>query len=346
MDFSKLLIDWYLQNKRNLPWRNTKDPYRIWLSEIMLQQTRVNQGLPYYLKFIDVFPTVYDLAAAEQEKVLKLWQGLGYYSRARNMHSTANEIVDRYNGAFPDTYKELLTLKGVGPYTAAAIASICFNRPTAVVDGNVYRLLSRFFGIYTPMDTGEGKKEFSLLADKLIDKNNPATFNQAVMELGAVICKPKQPDCRNCPVSDNCFAYAENEMAHLPVKAKSKKVKKRYFNYFIHSADGNEIVLQERTEKDIWHGLYEFPLIETPSRMTKKSILAQKKGLNGRSEHLRDVVLLNDPPIIHKLTHQHIYASFWIDAHLKENIGMADFSPINEKPVSVLISNFVKNRFF
>lgn len=294
---------------------------------------------------MDAFPTVYDLAAAKQHKVLKLWQGLGYYSRARNLHFTAKEIVDKYNGEFPDTYKELLKLKGVGSYTAAAIASICFNRPTAVVDGNVYRLLSRFFGVYTPIDSGEGKKEYSLLANKLIDKTHPATFNQAIMEFGAVICKPKLPDCGNCPLADNCFAFAKNEIARLPVKAKSITVKKRYFNYFIYRADDKQIVLRERTENDIWKGLFEFPLIESPDRMTKRSFLDQKDSLNRHFKQIKDVVLLNRRPVVHKLTHQHIYASFWMDTKLQEHIVSADFEPVKEKPVSVLISNFVKNLF-
>ncbi|PID68783.1 MAG: A/G-specific adenine glycosylase [Flavobacteriales bacterium] len=343
MNFSKTIINWYLENKRDLPWRNTTDAYRIWLSEIMLQQTRVNQGLPYYLKFINAFPTVYELAKASQDKVLKLWQGLGYYSRARNLHFTAKEIVEKYNGKFPNTYDELLQLKGVGSYTAAAISSISFNKANAVVDGNVFRLLSRVYGIYTPVDTGAGKREFDLLANRLLDKDNPAAFNQSMMDLGAVVCKPKQPDCHKCPLNVNCFAHTNNATIQLPVKSKTKTVKKRYFNYLIYYADSRQIALHKRTKNDIWRGLYEFPVIESSGKMTKKSLLADKDKLNGHFKAIKDFVLLNKEPVIHKLTHQHIYASFWIDSKLKKNISNLDFSPIKEKPVSVLTAGFVKS---
>src|SRR6056300_1490745 len=239
MIFSNKLILWYLQNKRDLPWRKTKNPYHVWLSEIILQQTRVAQGLDYYLKFIDAFPTVNHLANADESTVLKLWQGLGYYSRARNLHFSAKYIVKELTGEFPKTYKEIVKLKGVGDYTASAIASMCFNEPTAVVDGNVYRVLSRYFGIDTPINSSKGVKEFKAMAQELIDRNNPAIFNQAIMEFGATQCKPKNPDCGNCPFQNSCVAFGYNHIDALPVKNKSARAKKKYFNFLVFvSEDG------------------------------------------------------------------------------------------------------------
>ena len=232
MIFSKTLINWYSVNKRELPWRQTIDPYYIWLSEIILQQTQVAQGLPYYVKFTEEFPSVFHLAKAQEGHVLKLWQGLGYYSRARNLHTTAKYIAAELKGEFPNNYKDLLKLKGIGDYTASAIASICFNKPEAVVDGNVYRVLSRYFGIDTPINSPKGAKEFKQLAQELIDKKDPATFNQAIMEFGATQCKPQSPDCTLCPFTSSCIAFNENRIIELPVKIKSGKAKKKYFNFF------------------------------------------------------------------------------------------------------------------
>ena len=218
MQFSKTLINWYSANKRNLPWRETRDPYSIWLSEIILQQTQVKQGLPYFNSFLAEFPTIFDLAKVEESKVLKLWQGLGYYSRARNLHATAKYIANELQGEFPNNYKALLKLKGVGDYTASAISSICFNEVAAVVDGNVYRVLSRYYGITTPINSSKAIKEFKFLAQKLIDKERPAEFNQAIMEFGAIQCKPKNPNCSLCPLNSSCFALQKNIVAQLPVK--------------------------------------------------------------------------------------------------------------------------------
>ena len=231
--FSEKIIAWYDQNKRDLPWRNTKDAYLIWLSEIILQQTRVDQGMDYYLKFAKEFPTVKHLAKADNEKVMKLWQGLGYYSRARNLHTTAKIISEKYHGKFPDEYSDILSLKGVGNYTAAAIASFAFNKPYAVVDGNVYRVLARVFGIESPIDSTQGKKEFETLATELLDRKKPASHNQAIMELGALQCKPVNPDCSICALNTMCFAYSKKRINELPVKAKKTKVRNRYFNYIV-----------------------------------------------------------------------------------------------------------------
>ncbi len=233
MDFSNTLINWYLQNKRELPWRNTKNPYYIWLSEIILQQTRVAQGLPYYLNFITTFPTVKALANTSEEEVLKLWQGLGYYSRARNLHATAKHISAELNGIFPNNYADLLKLKGVGEYTAAAIASFSYNEDIAVVDGNVFRVLSRFFGVESDISDNKTRKEFQSLANSILPKGKASDFNQAIMEFGAIQCVPKSPNCSDCIFNTNCYALQKNKVGELPVKTKKIKIKNRFLNYII-----------------------------------------------------------------------------------------------------------------
>lgn len=342
MVFSKVLIEWYLKNKRELPWRKTSDPYHIWLSEIMLQQTRIEQGLPYYQQFTSAFPTVFDLANAAQEKVLKLWQGLGYYSRARNLHETAKHVAGDLNGFFPKSYSELRKLKGVGDYTAAAIASICYNEPVAVVDGNVYRVLARFFDIETPINSTAGIKEFKALASELLDEKDPSSFNQALMEFGALQCKPRNPLCESCPLSSGCLALQKSKIYELPVKLKKAKVKKRYFNYLVIYSEENKTLLRQRTGKGIWKGLYEFPLIETETPISEGSFPSQKEIKEILGEQEISVELHNKNPVVHKLSHQHIYTHFWwIKA---EKIGEEGIPVINVKdyPVPVLIANFLE----
>ncbi len=339
MHFSNTLIYWYLQNKRDLPWRKTKDPYFIWLSEIILQQTRIDQGLSYYQKFIENFPTVFDLAHAEENDILNLWQGLGYYSRARNLHFSANYIVNELNGIFPKTYKELLKLKGVGDYTASAIASICYNEPTAVVDGNVYRVLARYFGINTPINSTKGAKEFKELAQNLIDKQQPDNFNQAIMEFGAIQCKPQSPDCNVCPLNSSCVALEKNLISQLPVKEKKIKIRKRYFNYLV--VDGETTVLEKRTGNGIWQNLYQFPLLESNEEILLNELLTStvyRKYFNNTST----VKPYNQKSIVHKLSHQHLYTKFWIIT-LKEPIknGIL-WNEFDNYPVPILIANFVK----
>lgn len=336
MKFSNRLIYWYLQNDRDLPWRKTKNPYFIWLSEIMLQQTRVNQGLSYYITFTNEFPTVFDLAKASESKVLKLWQGLGYYSRARNLHHSAKYISKELNGKFPSTYEELKKLKGVGDYTASAISSICFDETQAVVDGNVYRVLSRYFGIKTPINSSAGIKEFRELAQTLIDPKQPGTHNQAIMDFGALLCKPQNPLCETCPLNDSCVALAAKSIKELPVKEKKIKVKKRYFNYLVFISEDNKTVLSERKGKGIWQGLYQFPLIET-----EKSV--SKEELHNEFSTKKEIVLFNKKEIIHKLSHQHLYTKFWIvkNDELQEN--SVDWEAIEKYPVPILIANFLKN---
>lgn len=260
-EFSKILRDWYRKNGRELPWRGTKNAYKIWLSEVILQQTRVDQGLPYYLRFIEEFPRIQDLAGAPIDKVLKLWQGLGYYSRARNLHAAAKQVTDLFEGEFPADYHQIRSLKGIGDYTAAAISSFAFDLPHPVVDGNVYRFLSRFTGNDTPIDSTAGKKIFAQLAAELLDPAHPAEHNQAIMEFGALQCRPVNPGCESCPFQFACEALIQNIVDQLPVKEKKQKVRDRYFHYYyIH--DGQYLLLRKREAKDIWQGLYEFPLVE------------------------------------------------------------------------------------
>jgi A/G-specific adenine glycosylase len=307
--FSGIITSWYSQNKRDLPWRNTKDAYLIWLSEIILQQTRVDQGMSYYLKFASVFPTVQDLAEADNDKVMKLWQGLGYYSRARNLHAAAKMVATEHKAVFPSEYNQILSLKGVGEYTAAAVASFAFNKPYAVVDGNVYRVLSRVFGIESAIDSTTGKKEFSKLANDLLDKKDPATHNQAIMEFGAMQCKPVSPDCSACPMHSHCYAFAKKKVNELPVKEKKIKIRNRYFNYVVLKNNENTVI-NKRTEKDIWTNLYDFPLIETSAEVNESDFLNCKewKELIGKSKH---VVRSVSAPYKHILSHQKIYARFW-----------------------------------
>lgn len=341
MDFKGVIMHWYDKNKRILPWRTTKKPYNIWLSEIMLQQTRVEQGLPYYLKFTEKYPTVFDLAQASEEEVLKLWQGLGYYSRARNLHTTAKKVAFEFNGSFPDNYKKLIQLKGVGDYTASAIASICYNEVTPVVDGNVYRVLARFYGIDLPINSTEGGKYFKSLAEELIDTQDPGTYNQALMEFGAKQCKPQSPDCSICELQSKCVAFNKNEIFLLPVKLKKTKVKKRYFNYLI-ITDDKKTILQQRTKKDIWLNLYEFPLIETSSVIKMDDLIRHEDFLKHTKGHTFDVNLYNEESKVHKLSHQHIYTQFWIvtlQSKLKNGISVDN---VKDYPVPVLIANFVE----
>lgn len=347
--FSPTIIRWYQLNKRDLPWRNTCDPYLIWLSEIILQQTRVDQGMAYYLKFASEFPTVKHLAKADNEKVMKLWQGLGYYSRARNLHTAAKTINGNFKGKFPEEYSDLLSLKGVGEYTAAAIASFAFNKPYAVVDGNVYRVLARVFGIETPIDSTQGKKDFTELASQLIDKKNPAIHNQAIMEFGALQCKPVNPDCAVCPLINSCYAFAKKKIAELPLKAKKTKVRNRYFNYIVFTKNGSTIITK-RTAKDIWTDLYDFPLIETGKELTESKFLgsAEWKKLLGKNKYsIRSI----SPAFKHILSHQHIYARFWevnCSAELK-NMATPASKIIKEKDIHKyavprLIENYLEQR--
>ncbi|APU09765.1 A/G-specific DNA-adenine glycosylase [Cellulophaga sp. RHA_52] len=339
MTFSQKILDWYTLNKRSLPWRNTVNPYKIWLSEIMLQQTRVAQGTSYYLSFEKHFPTIFDLANASEEKVLKLWQGLGYYSRARNLHFTAKHIVNNLNGEFPNTYKELVKLKGVGDYTASAIASISFNEQQAVVDGNVYRVLARYYGVDLPINSTEGIKYFKKLATEVMHTSNIRDYNQGIMEFGALQCSPKKPNCNTCPLSSSCVALEKNLVSTLPIKLKKTKIKKRNFNYLVVVDAVGNTMLQQRKGKGIWQNLYEFPLLEDEVNETNiKELYAKVLP----KVEVKSFTLYNKDAIVHKLSHQHLYTHFWIlhtNAILEDGIA---FSELKKYPVPVLIADYIK----
>jgi A/G-specific adenine glycosylase len=308
--FARSLLDWYEPERRPLAWKHISDPYLIWLSEIILQQTRAEQGAPYFQKFKDHYPTVKDLALAPEDEVMKMWEGLGYYSRARNLHAAAKFIHTEYEGVFPDDYTRIRALKGVGPYTAAAIASFAFQLPYAVVDGNVYRLLSRYFDEASPMDTSAGIKHFATLAQSLLPENAPATYNQAIMDLGATVCTPKNPQCKKCPLQENCQALANGTISERPVKVKKLKRTTRYFNYLVLKHPDFQI-LEKRSGKDIWRNLYQFPLIETMAPVSEfPELLASSEWPDwlsaSQTSFLRSV-----GPRKQELTHQRIIASFW-----------------------------------
>lgn len=335
--FSNKLIAWYLENQRDLPWRKTKNPYYVWLSEIMLQQTRIEQGLPYYLKFTEAYPTIFDLAKASEDEVLKMWQGLGYYSRARNLHYTAKYIANELNGIFPETFEELVKLKGVGDYTASAIASFCYGEVQPVVDGNVYRVLSRYIGIHTPINESSSLKKFKAVAHEFIPKDNPADFNQAIMEYGATVCTPKNSGCESCTFSASCYAFNNNEVSELPIKIKKQKIRKRYFNYLVYLSENNETILEKRTGKGIWENLYQFPLIETNELATIKNI---KAAINDDTDS--SISLFNEHPVVHKLSHQHLITQFWIVSTTTIVGEKVSVSQLSNYPVPILIQNFIE----
>ncbi len=304
MNFADELLHWYQNNKRDLPWRNTTDAYVIWLSEIILQQTRVEQGMPYFHRFVEQYPNVSSFAAAHEDDILKLWQGLGYYSRGRNMLKTARLVEEQYNGVFPQGYDQLIKLKGIGEYTAAAISSFSANEAKAVVDGNVYRVLARYFGIDEPINGPKGKKIFQALADEVLNKDLPGLHNQAMMEFGAMLCKPKNPACGICPVRTGCYAFKHNTTTALPVKLKKLKVRDRFFNYLL-ITDGETILMNKRGENDIWANMYDLPLIETPELLPIDELISSPEfvgyfGQNTQINHVSDVYK-------HVLTHQRLY---------------------------------------
>jgi A/G-specific adenine glycosylase len=343
MSFQEIVSNWYHVNKRDLPWRETNDAYVIWLSEVILQQTRVEQGLPYFYKFLAAFPTVSDFAQASETAVLNLWQGLGYYSRGRNMLYTAREVQDKYNGIFPTNYLTLLTLKGIGSYTAAAISSFSSGEKQAVLDGNVFRVLSRYFGLELAINSNVGKKQFSALAQELIEDQDAAVYNQAIMEFGALQCKPKSPDCPNCPLQLGCYALKNQLVNVLPVKLKAAEKKVRYLNYFVATQD-DRVLIRHRTQADIWQHLYDFPIIET--------FEAAGFEADGFTEMINDkfgkgvtVSLLAKAK--HLLTHQIIYVQFFaLDNYMSNfNTGgdcnWVTWAELEDLPQPKIISNFL-----
>ncbi|XOD68885.1 MAG: A/G-specific adenine glycosylase [Flavobacteriales bacterium AspAUS03] len=324
MDFSEIMLYWYKTHHRELPWRKTHDPYHIWVSEIILQQTRVMRGVDYYVNFIAHFPTLSSLAQASEQEVLKAWEGLGYYSRARNLHFTAREIYKQRGEVFPQRYQELIQLNGIGTYTAAAIASICFKEPIPAIDGNAYRVLARHFGLYDDIHIAKTKKKFIVLGHQIIHRDAPGDFNQAVMELGSTLCTPKQAQCSQCPVNYTCFALQHKAVYQLPVKMKKIKVKQRFFYYLIVSSDQG-VWLQRRTHTDIWKGLYEFPLIHVTQALSAAEV---QEALYNEFGILSTLIHQS----VHKLTHQSLQIEFWkgqIQKISKNKLGKFELIPLD-----------------
>ena len=351
--FAEKLIAWYQINKRDLPWRHTIDPYKIWLSEIILQQTRVAQGLPYYLSFVERFPNVQDLALAPEKEVLRLWQGLGYYSRARNLHACAKAIVQQYGGKFPADYQQLLKLKGIGPYTAAAIASFAFRIPVPVFDGNVFRVLSRIFGLHNDISTNTGRQSFVELGSELISQKEPDQYNQAIMEFGALHCTPQQPSCQECLFKTDCFAFIMGQQKQLPVKSKKVKVTNRYFNYFVIPYNKG-LFMKPRNTKDIWQGLYDFHLLET--RKQQDTSIVMEQVLDYSRDQVKLTLGFESKLYRHKLTHQHIHARFF-HLELNEKVSIDNLSArfgvnwysheqVQDLPKPILIDNYLKDALF
>lgn len=347
MSFSEVLLEWHSGIDRNLPWKATRDAYKIWLSEIILQQTRVAQGIPYYNKFIQKYPTINDLAAADLHEVLKLWEGLGYYSRARNMHTAANTIVHDFEGIFPKDYSALLKIKGIGKYTAAAIASFAFNMPLAVVDGNVYRVLARYYGIDTPIDTAQGQQIFSDLAQQLLPPSDTAKYNQAIMDFGAIQCVPKSPKCTTCPLEASCRAYAVKKVSSFPVKEKRLTRRDRYFYYMIIISSG-KIFLRQRKNKDIWHLLYEFPYKEYASSIDEASVEKDFYCLFMEKISSMHLCITNS---VQMLTHQNIHASFSLitlkDCYAIDFEGVwVDISTVGNYAYPKIVKDFLDKNFY
>ncbi len=342
-NFSDRLINWYAANKRELPWRDTKDPYRIWISEIILQQTRVAQGYEYYQRFIARFSDVYALAEADEDEVMKHWQGLGYYSRARNLHAAAKTMAAA--GGFPTTYEEVLALKGVGEYTAAAICSFAYDMPCAVVDGNVYRVLSRWLGIETPIDSTEGKKLFATAATELLDVQRPALYNQAIMDFGALQCTPTSPNCLFCPLADSCVALQKGLVNTLPVKQHKTKVTNRYFHY-IYVRTGAHTYLHKRDGNDIWRNLYELPLIETDRSLTEEELYAHPAFRAFCPEPERATVALRQKGVKHVLSHRVIYADFYELVLPEDAPALAGYQQVKVEDLHKFAVSRLINQFF
>ncbi len=347
MLISNLLISWYTEKKRDLPWRKTANPYFIWVSEIILQQTRVAQGIDYYKQFIARFPDIQTLALASLDEVMKIWQGLGYYNRARNLHQTARYLAEQRNGMFPESYEEIINLTGIGEYTAAAIASFAFNQPIPVIDGNVYRVISRIFGVQQKIGKAATKKTINALAKEILDPKQPGEHNQAIMEFGALQCVPKNPNCSTCPLANQCFALTHNSVRHFPVREKKSVRKKRFFYYLVIQADGH-VLVNQRKNKDIWQHLYEFPLIETRRLKTPENLYQtdEWKNLFGHKQYkIENISKVHK----HQLSHQFIYARFLkisirdlndISSGRYLKISLHD---INTLPVHRLMEQYLRN---
>lgn len=340
------LIEWYSQNKRNLPWRETKDPYAIWVSEIILQQTRVNQGLGYYHQFMETFPNIETLANSTMDKLLNVWQGLGYYSRARNMHNTAQQIVHNFKGNFPKSYSELIKLKGIGDYTASAIASIAFDAPTPVLDGNVFRVLARIYGISASTQTAKGKKEFKTVLQNLIPSKKPGIFNQAIMEFGALQCTPKKPSCAECIFKSYCFAFNHNLIEELPLKKSKVILRDRYFNY-LHLLYNDFTFVEQRTQQDIWKLLYQLPLIETKKALSINELEKTERWIE-LFAGIKPEIDVNFKEKKHILSHQKLHVKFYkirinqLNTYINKNLKKVSYQELQNLGISVLLENYLK----
>lgn len=343
MSIVKLLLKWYEINKRDLPWRRDKDPYKVWISEIILQQTRVSQGTEYYLRFIKKFPNLESLANSKEEEVLNLWQGLGYYNRAINLHKTSQNIHKNLKGFFPQSYEELVKLKGIGDYTASAISSICFDKYNPVVDGNVLRFISRLYGIKDSIDLTVTKKEIKKICNTLIKfSNNPGDFNQALMEFGSLVCSPF-PDCKQCPFKNKCIARIENKVDEIPYRTIKKKIKKRYLNYTVFIDNKKRTIIESRKHKDIWYHLYQFPLIETSQKIHDYERSTHLQKHIKKFIHSGDIKFLYQKEIVHHLTHQILMITFFVldvNSDLKKSINISN---LDKHSFPVPINNFIKN---
>lgn len=343
-DFLNLIYQWYQKNRRDLPWRETSDPYKIWVSEIILQQTRVNQGIGYYTAFIEKFGDIKTLADASEDDVLKSWQGLGYYSRARNLHFAAKSLLNQYGGKFPDEYDNILKLKGVGSYTAAAVASIAFNLPYAAVDGNVIRVISRYFGLTMPVNSPEGKKRVGEIAQTLLLKSNPGMHNQALMEFGALQCVPKSPECLNCPVNSSCAAFENNLTGKIPFTERKLKTKKRYFCYLLFETS-DSVFIEKRAGGDIWEGLYQPPLLEFDNEFSDDEVMGRLNNIFGA----RHVIVKSETGYVkHVLSHQVIMAKM-VEFEVPEGTEINNYLKVNKKDIFKfafprLVEKLLKNK--
>ena len=346
-ELQEILARWFDSNKRELPWRDNPSPYYVWLSEVILQQTRVSQGLDYFNRFVQRWPTLADLANASEEEVLKQWQGLGYYSRARNLHRCARQLVEAYGGMFPKQLDELKKLQGIGDYTAAAIASIAFDQPCAVVDGNVYRVLARLYDIDTPINSSEGAKVFAELADTLLDRQHPGRHNQALMEFGALHCTPQNPNCLFCPLQAHCLAFERHTMAERPVKLPKAKVRTRYLNYLVIKDKQGCLYLRKRQGNDIWRNLYDFPCVESDRPLSTDEAVESKEFAELVPQQAFQIERVS-PPFIHKLTHQTLIATFieikisgFLPPSQKNNILLVLENEMGDYPIPKLIDNYL-----
>jgi A/G-specific adenine glycosylase len=345
LNFTEKILNWYDDNKRDLPWRKDDDPYRIWLSEVIMQQTQIIQGTSYYLRFIEQFPTVFDLAKADEHDVLMLWQGLGYYSRARYLHQTARIIVDRFNGIFPGNYEEIISLKGIGDYTASMILSVCFNQPSAAVDGNISRLISRFYGVHEPVNKGEGFNQIKKIVSNSIPKDRPGDFNQASMEFGALHCTPKKPDCETCIFREGCHAFIKDLVRVLPVKEKPKPKQKAYW-YYLFCKDPEGLIYIKKREEGIWMGLYEFPLLISEKKL-KDSLIFERLCIIDETDGFK--VSGCSKEIIHMLSHRELHIKFFrIDLQKRNFDFLKKYIPVSTKlsgnyPFPIVIKNFLEN---